>query len=289
MATPMTADQILAQLTKWGITYHEHTIGGVSWRNHNRNAVGAWGPVNGFTLHHTADDAPDYLDLDVCWNGRSDLPGPLCGFGLRDDGSLDLIGCGRTNHAGAGDPAVLKAVVDESYGDYPPAPKYHEGSPMPPAVDFNPHMYGCETYYSGGHPMTAAAYKTAVLLAAAICDFHSWSAKSAIGHKELSDWKIDPGCLDMAIYRRDVQATLDAGPAGQQKRDPEWPQWSLAAHAWFVARGATVRADAATQAIKQDGETAQDVKKRSTELVAGVRYEFDTTHAKNDPPNNPPK
>lgn len=222
MSTPMTADQTIAALKKWGIAYHEHTIGGVSWRHHNRAATGlAWGPVNGFMLHHTADDAPDDLDFDVCWHGRSDLPGPLCQFGLRDDGTVDLIGCGRCNHAGGGGPAdVFDAIVNESYGDYPPPPTCHDGSPLPPAIDGNVHFYGCETYYSGSHKMTAAAYRTAVKLAAAICDFHGWSAKSAIGHKEWSDWKVDPGCLDMKVYRADVQAALDNGPAGKPPKKP---------------------------------------------------------------------
>lgn len=217
MSTPMTAAQQLAQFKKWGITTHQHA----GWETHNRNSVGPFGPLNGFILHHTADDAADDLDLKVCWDGRSDLPGPLCQWGLRDDGTLDMIGNGRCNHAGTGDPGVLNAVVNESYGDYPPATHYHQGSSG--GTDGNTHFYGCETYYSGGHPMTAAAYKTAVLLAAAICDFHGWTAKSAIGHKEWSDWKVDPGYVDMKVYRADVTAALKAGPAGTHKPTPPKP------------------------------------------------------------------
>lgn len=222
MATPLTADEIVALFKEWDIPFREHTIGGVSWRNHNRDAVGAFGPVNGFMNHHTADDAPDTLDLQVCWKGRppgpSYLPGPLVQFGLDDGGTVDLIGHGRCNHAGGGDPHVLTAVVDEKYGDYPPPTHYHEGSAG--ATDGNTHFYGMEIYYSGGHPMTTAARTTQIKVNAAICWKHGWTAKSAIGHKEWSDWKIDPGFEDMAQFRRDVQAAIDAGPKGAQPPPP---------------------------------------------------------------------
>lgn len=214
MATPMTAAQTKAALDKWGIKYRE--IG--DWEHHNRAGHGDWGPVHGFVFHHTGDDAPDLQDRAVIVNGRSDLPGPLAQFGLADDGVVELIGCGRCNHAGGGDPKVFQAVVNEAYGDYPPAPHYHEGSPG--AVDGNVHFYGCETYYSGSHDPTDATYNTAILLAAAICDFHGWSAKSAIGHKEWSDWKPDPGHVDMKQYRAAVQARLDAGHPSKQGTHP---------------------------------------------------------------------
>lgn len=206
MAQPMTPEQVLAQFKKWGVPVRERQ----GWRTHNRNSVGDWGPVYGVGLHHTGDDAPDTADVKVLWNGRSDLPGPLCHWGMTDEGVAVMIGWGRTNHFGGGDPKVLNAVINESYDKYPPATHEHQGSSG--SVDGNPHFYGQETMYSGSHAMTKAAYKSTVLAFAAVCDFHKWTAKSAIGHKEWSDWKVDPGFLDMAKLRGDVQAALNAGP-----------------------------------------------------------------------------
>jgi hypothetical protein len=206
----MTANQLRAALRKWKVPFVEETRDGIAWYNHNRNSRGAWGPVNGVVIHHTGDDAPDTADLRVLWYGRTDLGGPLCLFALDDKGTQHLVGLGRTNHAGGGDPAVLKSVIGESYEKYPPATREHQGSTG--AVDGNAKFYGQETMYSGLHGMTSAAYVTTVLTAAAICDFHNWSAKSVIGHREWSDWKVDPGSLDMAALRADIDAALEAGP-----------------------------------------------------------------------------
>ena len=209
MSTPITADQLLAQFKKWKVPYRE--IDG--WRTRGRDSFTGltFGPVFGCVAHHTGDDAPDTADRNVIINGRSDLPGPLAQFGLNDDGVIDVISINRCNHAGGGDPRVLEAVKAESYGDYPPATHEHQGSPG--ATDGNDCFYGVETYYSGGKASTAAAYKTLVLLWAAVCDFHGWSAKSVIGHKEWSDWKSDPGHVDMKVLRADVQKALDAAHA----------------------------------------------------------------------------
>ncbi len=216
MALPMTPDQLIRHLTKWDVPFRE--IEG--WRHHNRDQETGlrFGPVYGCMTHHTGDDAPDRADRRIIRDGRSDLPGPLAHFGLNDDGVVDLIGWGRANHAGGGDPDVLQAVINESYRDYPPPTGRHQGEPG--ATDGNDHFYGCEAYYSGSHRMTAEAHRSLVKLWAAICDFHDWTAKSVIGHKEWSDWKVDPGHLDMKVLRRDVQALLDGGPVPDDAPPP---------------------------------------------------------------------
>lgn len=209
MATPMSASQILVQLKKWGIKYKEVK----SWEAHNRAGHGAWGPVNGFVWHHTGADVSDCTGYaaGTLYNGRSDLPGPLCHFGIGKDGTVYLIGWGRTNHAGSGDPDVLSAVVNESYGARPPMP--NEAT-----VDFNAHFYGVEIMYSGSHAMSAAQYEAALTLSAAICDFHGWSEKSIIGHGETgSPGKWDPGdrpgyMMNMSNPRADLAALLKRGP-----------------------------------------------------------------------------
>lgn len=205
MATPMTADQFLAALRAEGVRIQEH----VTWKTHNRAGHGAWGPVNGVMIHHTAGQWPG--DASVVWSGRSDLPGPLAHGYAAKSGVITMMANGRANHAGGGDPRVLAAVVNESYSTAPPAPHYHDGSAG--AVDGNSHFYGLEisNLGDGKDPYPAAQYVAAVKWAAAICRFHKWSAKSVIGHKEWSDWKSDPS-FDIKKFRSDVAACLAAKP-----------------------------------------------------------------------------
>lgn len=204
MATPMTPEQIQAQLKKWGVPFTPYKA---TWATHNREGHGAWGPVNGFVWHHTGSDTDvrDYL-----WNGTSALPGPLCQFHIDSHGMVWLMGWGRANHAGGGDPAVLAHVVAE---DYSGVLKPHYGEGDSGAVDGNARFYGVEIGYSGSHGMSAAQYSTALKLSAAILDFHKWSAKSVIGHGEWSDKKWDPGyapgkMMDMNAVRNDVADVL---------------------------------------------------------------------------------
>jgi hypothetical protein len=206
MSKPITPAQTLAQLKKWRVPH----VVVPGWETRNRAGHGPFDNVNGFVVHHTGDDAPDNVDLSVIINGRSGLPGPLAQFGCDDVGMIYVVGNGRANHAGGGDPRVLDAVRAESYGDFPPVTHEHTGSSG--AVDGNSHFYGVETFYSGNKEPTSKARASLVLLAAALCDFHGWSAKSVIGHKEWSDFKSDPGHVDMKLFRADVAATLRKGP-----------------------------------------------------------------------------
>lgn len=219
MAKPMTLAQLTKQFDKWGVKYRVRP----GAETHRRDPEhGAWGPVYGLGIHHTGDDAPDTADENLLWVGRSDLAGPLCTWGQTDDGVAVIMSGGRSNHFGGGDPRVLEEVKSESYKKYPSPPRFHQGSPG--ATDGNVHFYGQETMYSGGHKMTDAAYKNTILCAAAVCDFHGWSAKSVIGHKEWSDWKSDPGFVDMADMRADVQAALDAGPGNWPTKPKPQPE-----------------------------------------------------------------
>jgi hypothetical protein len=208
MAKPMTADQVVRALRRWRVPFEEVP----GWRTRNRNHIGPWGPVHGLMIHHTGDDADDAVDLRILTRGRPDLPGPLSQFGCDDEGTIWLVGNGRANHAGGGDPRVLRAVIEESYGAYPPRPHEHTGSAG--ATDGNDDFYGVETFYSGRRPATVQALHSLILLAAAICDHHGWTAKSVIGHKEWSDWKPDPGRVDMASFRAAVARRLHDGPPG---------------------------------------------------------------------------
>ena len=220
MVAPLTSSEIIAALKKWNIPYKE--VDG--WKTRT-NARG-WGDVTGFMWHHTGDDAPDTADLKMVRDGRVGLSGPLCNFGLGDDGTVYLVAAGAANHAGGGDIRVLEAVRNESYTTAPPASRFTHTdllNGVSGAVIGNPLFYGVECfYYNARNPAQRAMMPR---LAAAIIDAldnkdtkNKWSAKSGIGHKEWQRGKIDP-TYDCVQLRKETQALLDAGPNGNEEDD----------------------------------------------------------------------
>ncbi|WP_161373416.1 N-acetylmuramoyl-L-alanine amidase [Streptomyces sp. SID5770] len=194
MATPLTADQLVRALRAEGLTVIEVP----GWRQNNRNHKGDWGPLHGVMLHHTV--TPKTMSaVSMCFNGSGDLPGPLCHGVIRRDGTVHLVGYGRANHAGSGDPAVLQAVIKENYGSRPPATRHHQGSKG--AVDGNPHFWGfeCENEGDGVDPWPAVQVEAMVRASAALCRAQGWTEKSTIGHLEWSDWKSDPKGPDNVV------------------------------------------------------------------------------------------
>jgi N-acetylmuramoyl-L-alanine amidase-like protein/putative peptidoglycan binding protein len=220
MATPLSAEKFIKALRAEGVSVRQVR----SWRNHNRNGKGAWGPMNGVMIHHTAGLGVGMIDY--CYNGSDELPGPLCHGVIDKEGVVHLVGCGRANHAGGGDPDVLAVVRDESYGDSPPAPNEHQGSPG--AVDGNSHFYGfeCVNKGDGKDPWTDAQLDAIERVSAALCRAHGWTAKSVIGHKEWSDWKSDP-TFSMVTMRARIAARLGDAPKPDPKPDPTSPEVSL--------------------------------------------------------------
>jgi hypothetical protein len=215
MATPLNADKLLTALKAEGLRVVEHG----AWRSHNRNHKGAWGPVNGTMVHHTGPYTSEGAIVQYCYGGSPDLPGPLCTGVIGKAGTVYLVGMGRANHAGGGDPRVLAAVQAEDYGDRPPATHEHQGSSG--AVDGNAHFYGweCVNRGDGKEAWPAKQYVAMVKAQAAVLRAHrakgdKWGEKSAISHAEWSDWKSDPKGIDMVKFRRDVAACL-AKPAGK--------------------------------------------------------------------------
>lgn len=209
MATPLTADQMLAALHAEGLTVHEHT----GWRTHNRDtATGkTFGPVIGVLIHHTAG----HDDRELCFNGRPDLPGPLCHAWLGKTEGLWLLGNGRTNHAGSVDLDVLNALIAEK-------------SPLPvddqANADGNDVLYGLEieNLGNGTDPYPAGQYDEAVRWAAAICRAHGWSERSVAGHKEVQPGKVDPS-FDMDVFRAAVAARLAHAPDWNPNKEDDMP------------------------------------------------------------------
>lgn len=136
-------------------------------------STGRFNPV-GVLCHHTATSVRTLLAavLRLLTGGRSDLPGPLCQFGLGRDGTVYLISLGRANHGG-------KAKASGTVA----------------AGDANELYIGIEAFNDGvGERWPAVQYDAYVLLCAVLClDFTKNSAKTVRGHKETSvTGKIDP-------------------------------------------------------------------------------------------------
>ncbi|RMI36304.1 peptidoglycan recognition protein family protein [Streptomyces triticirhizae] len=182
MATPLSADKLVKALKDEGVKIVEHR----SWRTHNRNGAGAWGPVHGVMIHHTVTSGTSG-SVDLCYEGHSTLPGPLCHGVIAKDGTVYLVGNGRANHAGSGDGDVLQAVIDER-----PLPADNQAN-----TDGNARFYGFECVNLGDNkdPWPAAQVEAIVRASAAICRAHGWGKKgdtSVIGHLEWQPGKVDP-------------------------------------------------------------------------------------------------
>ena len=203
MAQPLTADRVLAALKAEGVTVRERA----GWRTHNRNHKGAWGPVNGLIIHHTASGDGTGI-IDLCSRGRADLPGPLCHGVIDKSGAVHLVGWGRANHAGAGDGRVLNAVIAEK-ADLP--------RPSARDIDGNARFYGfeCVNRGDGKDPWPEAQLDAMARAAAALCRAHGWTERSVVGHLEWTNQKIDPRGVSMDSFRGRVGKLL-AGKPGER-------------------------------------------------------------------------
>ncbi|MER5815466.1 N-acetylmuramoyl-L-alanine amidase [Streptomyces californicus] len=197
MATPLTADQLLKALRDEGLHVIEHR----SWRTNNRNHKGPWGPTHGVMIHHTVTSGTS-SSVELCYNGHSALPGPLCHGVIDKAGTVHLVGNGRTNHAGLGDADVLRAVTAEAKM----LPADNEAN-----TDGNRHFYGfeCVNLGDGKDPWPAAQLDAIERAAAALCRAHGWSERSVIGHLEWQPGKVDPRGFSMNSMRDRVSNRLD--------------------------------------------------------------------------------
>lgn len=209
MSTPLSTSLMVRVLRAEGVQLDEYQ----SWRTNNRNHKGAWGPVNGVMIHHTAGVGGHILDL--CYDGTGSLPGPLCHAVAAKSGTIHLVGNGRANHAGTIAQNAHLAVLNED-SDHP-RPDVRE------PVDGNARYYGIEIENrgDGDDPYPDGQYDQVVRWAAAICRAHGWTADSVIGHKEATRRKIDPS-FDMEAFRAAVAERLAHAP-GEGGKDDDMP------------------------------------------------------------------
>jgi hypothetical protein len=235
MARPLTPSEILATFERWGVPHHQ--VDG--WKTRSNKSGWSQSGVSGCMHHHTAGDGSDLSQLTDLVKGDARLRGPKANFGVRETGRIDIISAGAANHAGGGDPRVLRAVQLENYDAFPP--KTHKHHKSPGAVGGNGKFYGWETYCGGpGRPrMNDKQYRVLVLSTAAIISALDdvdgpgtrWTGRSCIAHKEWSTHKpVDPR-LDMSVDRADITWCLEHGPqaarqwfaTGQRTTDPDHP------------------------------------------------------------------
>ncbi|MGQ4733310.1 N-acetylmuramoyl-L-alanine amidase [Streptomyces sp. Ju416(a)] len=200
MATPLTADRLLKALRDEGLTVVEHR----SWRTNNRNHKGPWGPTHGVMIHHTVTSGTAN-SVELCYNGHSALPGPLCHGVIAKDGTVYLVGNGRANHAGLGDDDVLRAVIAEKA-----LPPDNEAN-----TDGNRHFYGfeCVNLGNGKDPWPEAQLLAIEKAAAALCRAHGWSVRSVLRHLDWQPGKIDPRGVDWDAMQARIAKRLGTKPA----------------------------------------------------------------------------
>jgi len=216
MATPPSAGTFLDLLRAEGLDVVE--VG--DWEHHNRNHKGPWGPVHGVMIHHTVTKGTT-ATVGIVRDGYADLPGPLCHGMIAKDGRVHLVGYGRANHAGLGDPDVLAAVIAEK------APPVDDQA----TVDGNRSFYGfeCENLGDGHDPWPEEQLLAIERVAAALCRHHGWSVRSVIRHLDWQPGKIDPRGpgLDWASMLARIAKRLGSRPPTTPLPVPSRPKVSL--------------------------------------------------------------
>ena len=97
-----------------GTPYRVVEVAGWQTRGHKGYRV-----IEGIIGHHTATSDKalgDYPSLNVVTRGRSDLPGPLCTYGLGRSGTIYVVAAGVAYHAGASRHAGFTDLNDEYAG-----------------------------------------------------------------------------------------------------------------------------------------------------------------------------
>lgn len=206
MAVAWTFEQRIAAYKAEGIT-NIVIMPGAKTHNRDDETGRTFGPVHGVVVHHTAGVSKGMKD--VIYRGVSGLPGPLSHDFLAKDGTLYVVGHGRTNHAGSVTPAVKAAIVAEQA----PTNQKLRGEET---VDGNDFLFGLEieNLGNGKDPYPIEQYQVAVKWAAAHARFYRWGINSIWGHKEITSRKIDPS-FPMGLFRTAVRNQLDGFTPGK--------------------------------------------------------------------------
>lgn len=158
----------------------------VSYRGWETRGNSSFNP-KGVVVHHTGPWSTVSGMVQLCINGRSDLPGPLCHVVLAPDGVCHLIAAGRANHAGTGGWKTLSG---------------------------NSSVFGIEAIHSGSKtaPWPGVQVDAFVVCAGAMAKLVKASADLVCAHREWTPRKIDPTNIDMNNFRERVRQWLTGTP-----------------------------------------------------------------------------
>lgn len=222
MSTDITADDLLAALTKRGVKFRFFKDK-ADFLTHNRNRAdantrvtpGGFGPIKGVAGHNFGSTGSDTNQLAYLYRGdgpTSSKPGPLCLGGIVDDGTVVLMGWGTATHAGPSDPKTVKLLESDALPlDREVTPTTNGTSPGTVAV--NPFLLGFEMCHGPEGPTTAQR-SALVRATAAIMEMlggpkNGYSGGSFVMHRELTTARSDPqGVKKDGSLRREVNALL---------------------------------------------------------------------------------
>lgn len=216
MGNPLSNDgmsKVIGRIRAAGVTVIEKPY----WRTNNRNHKGAWGPVNGVMVHHTASlsDSSAYADW-IFTEGRSDVPGPLCHFFIGRSGQVYIGSNGRANHAGKGMSWVRDRVRAGLTADTPEMSPGGSGD-----VDFNQSFYGIECAGTGGRPdFTDAEYHAMTVTVGELLRALGFGP-DVIGHSEATTSKPNDPNYDMRQIRRDVAQYMAGSKPAEPKQEDD--------------------------------------------------------------------
>jgi len=233
--------------------------------------------------HHTAGPlSGDRPSLNICVNGRSDLPGPLCNDFLSRS-KVILVAGGRANHAGTGG---FRGLVGNSaaFGNEAESNGVGRKDGTPDWSEFQRWAF----------PRVHAAHLSVLKRDA------SWYA----GHRDWTTRKIDPTAIETAALRREIadllaNPTITTAPEDfmtalsdtEQRALYDWVKGTATAVDWWLVaepgpnskgetsrrmrdvHGAMVGQSAALTALsklvaEQNGLTLEDVRRAVAEEVA---------------------
>lgn len=155
---------------------------------------GGFAGLEGIVGHHTGTAqtaAGDYPSLRIVRDGRSDLPGPLCNYGLGRNGTIYVVAAGVAWHAGVSAYAGFSNLNDKFLG----VEAEHAGGILPwtPAqLDCYPKLIGAALRYMSRPATRYCSHRTCALPA---------------GRKP------DPKSLDDAWMIRQAAAFMSGRPA----------------------------------------------------------------------------